>query len=134
MKEKKQENINFKSISKVLLSSLIIVSFFYIMPLFINFAEKNFHVKEFKNNSKKILIYTLKSQDKAKKEIEILNEKDLLFFLESCVILINSCKETILFSLTTLDEILEYDDLISLKSVTEAPNFPTTKPAAKLAK
>ena len=41
------------------LSVLIITSFFYTAPIFINFADKNFNNKEFTNNSKNILNKTL---------------------------------------------------------------------------
>ena len=113
MKVKKQENKNLNSISKILLSSLIIVSAFYIVPLFINFAEKNFYAKEFKNNSKKILIYTLKSQDQAKKEIEILNEKDLLVDIFS----LNDLEtDTVRLSATTIKKLFE-DTEYNLKDV-----------------
>ena len=113
MKVKKQENKNLNSISKILLSSLIIVSAFYIVPLFINFAEKNFYAKEFKNNSKKILIYTLKSQDQAKKEIEILNEKDLLVDIFS----LNDLEtDTVRLSATTIKKLFEDTDY-NLKDV-----------------
>ena len=40
---------------KIILSSFLTVSFFYIAPIFINFADKNFYTKEYTNNSKKIL-------------------------------------------------------------------------------
>ena len=44
------------------LSSFFAISFFYIIPILINFADKNFYTKEFTNNSKKILAYTLNSK------------------------------------------------------------------------
>ena len=43
------------TISRIFLSSFIIVSFFYIIPMFINFTENNFITKEFTKNSKNIL-------------------------------------------------------------------------------
>jgi Bax protein len=73
----KNESINI--LSRIFLSSVIVISFFYVAPIFINFAEKNLNNKEFTNNSKKILAYTLDSKDQAKVEGEILNEEDLLF-------------------------------------------------------
>ena len=42
------------SISRIFLSSFVLVSFFYIAPILINFADKNFNTKEYTNNSKKI--------------------------------------------------------------------------------
>ena len=40
---------------KFFLSSFLTISFFYIAPIFINFADKNFYLKEYTNNYKKIL-------------------------------------------------------------------------------
>ena len=71
---------------KIFLSSFLTISFFYMAPIFINFADKNFYTKEHTNNSKKILVYTLSKEDKNKKEIvkkllrKILNKVFLLFF------------------------------------------------------
>ena len=45
------------SISRIFLSSFVLVSFFYIAPILINFTDKNFNTKEYTNNSKKIFIY-----------------------------------------------------------------------------
>ena len=67
-----------KSISRIFLSSFVLVSFFYIAPILVNFADKNFNTKEYTNNSKKILAYTLNKKDKNKKESDTLNEEDLL--------------------------------------------------------
>ena len=60
------------------MSSFVLVSFFYIAPILINFANKNFNSKEYTNNSKKILAYTLNKKNKNTKESETLNENDLL--------------------------------------------------------
>ena len=46
-------NKSLNAISRIFLSSFVIVSFFYIAPSIINFADKNFNNKEFTNNSKK---------------------------------------------------------------------------------
>ena len=48
------------SIPRVFLSSLLIIFFFYSMPLFINF-KKNKNL-EFQNNSKAVLAYTLSNE------------------------------------------------------------------------
>ena len=59
----------------------MVFSFLY-APIFINFADKNFYTKEFTNNSKKILAYTLNKENKNKKENETLNEEEFcLIFL-----------------------------------------------------
>ena len=65
----KQDSFEQKSrnnLLKIFLSSFLTISFFYIAPIFINFADKNFYTKEYANNSKKILVYTLNKEDKNK--------------------------------------------------------------------
>ena len=64
---------------KIFLSSFLTISFFYVAPIFINFADKNFYTKEYTNNSKKILAYALNKQEKNKEVIETLNEEEVLF-------------------------------------------------------
>tara|TARA_B100000963_G_scaffold222324_1_gene193849 strand:- start:1309 stop:2373 length:1065 start_codon:yes stop_codon:yes gene_type:complete len=67
-------------VSRFLLSSLFVISFFYIAPAFINFADNNFYNKEFTNNSKNILNNTL-NKDKLLEEDATVetNERDLLY-------------------------------------------------------
>ena len=53
-------NNNLGSIARTLLSSVVVVFIFYSLPLIINFASDNFlNTKEFRNNSKTVLVYTL---------------------------------------------------------------------------
>ena len=55
--KKKNKNVTqaqaINSISRVFLSSLVLVSFFYTVPILINFTDNNFNTKEYTNNSKK---------------------------------------------------------------------------------
>ena len=68
------------AISRIFLSSIIVVSFFYVTPLFINFAEKNFKTNEFTNHSKNILNKTLNKNVKYEdNELADYNEFDLLY-------------------------------------------------------
>ncbi len=69
------------SIPRIILSSLLIIFFFYSAPFLINYSEVNlFNTNEYQNNSKKILAYTLNNKDNGlNNENKILNEKDLLF-------------------------------------------------------
>ena len=68
---------NLGSIPRIFLSSLLVIFFFYSMPIFINFAFKQ--NLEYQNNSKKILAYTLNNGGENKyDENKVLNEKDLL--------------------------------------------------------
>ena len=51
---------NLGSVARVLLSGFIVIFIFYSLPLVINFTNNNIlNTKEFKNNSKTILAYTL---------------------------------------------------------------------------
>ena len=68
---------NLGSIPRIFLSSLLVIFFFYSMPIFINFAFKQ--NLEYQNNSKKILAYTLNNGGNNKyDENKVLDEKDLL--------------------------------------------------------
>ena len=84
-KIKKKLNIfeakSFNPIVRFFLSSLIVISFFYVTPILINFAEKNLHTKEFANNSKKILNNTINNNKifKGDDELSKNNEADLLY-------------------------------------------------------
>ena len=54
------ENNNLGSIARTFLSSVVVILTFYSLPLIINFANDNIlNNKEFRNNSKKVLAYTL---------------------------------------------------------------------------
>ena len=82
-KLKKSGYLKNKSLNIVLrffLSSFIVISFFYVAPLIINFTDKNFNKKDFTNNSKNILNSTL-NKDKFIEEDSIVDtdEKDLLY-------------------------------------------------------
>ena len=65
------------SLPRIFLSSLLVIFFFYSMPIILSFLNENNLAIE--NNSKKVLAYTLNSKnDNIKGNDEILNEKDLL--------------------------------------------------------
>ena len=63
---------------KVFLSSLLVISFFYIMPIAINYSKNKTFV--FENNSKAILAYTLNNDGKNLENDDeaFLDENDLL--------------------------------------------------------
>ena len=95
------------SISRLFLSSFALISFFYIMPLFISFTEKNFNTKEFKNNSKTILAYTLNKQNKNKENTKSKSEKDLLLDIFS----LNDLEsDTVRLSASTIKQLFEDTD------------------------
>ena len=117
MKLKKIKNLNFfreKSLNNLLrtfLSSFLIISFFYITPIFLNFAEKNLNNKEFTNNSKKILAYTLNNG--SSNENEDINENEVLFDIFS----LNDLEtDTVRLSASTIKQLFE-DTGYNLKDV-----------------
>ena len=117
MKLKKIKNLNFfkeKSLNnllRILLSSCLIISFFYITPIFLNFAEKNLNNKEFTNNSKKILAYTLNNG--SGNDNEDINENEVLFDIFS----LNDLEtDTVRLSASTIKQLFE-DTGYNLKDV-----------------
>ena len=83
------------------------VSFFYIVPILINFTDNNFNTKEYTNNSKKILAYTLNKKNKNKKESAHLNEEDLLLDIFS---LNNLENDSVRLSASTIKQLFEDTD------------------------
>ena len=74
------KNRGLNIFSRFLLSAFFVTSFFYIVPIFINFADKNFNNKEFTNNSKNILNNTLNKDKLPDDESEVeSDERDLLY-------------------------------------------------------
>ena len=106
--KKKNKNIiqaqTINSISRVFLSSLVVVSFFYVLPILINFTDYNLNTKEYTNNSKKILAYTLNKKNKNKKESSSLNEEDLLLDIFS---LNNLENDSVRLSASTIKQLFE---------------------------
>ena len=117
MKIKKIKNLNFfreKSLNnliRIFLCSFITISFFYITPVFLNFAKKNLNKKEFTNNSKQILAYTLNNG--SKDQNEVINENDVLFDIFT----LNDLEsDTVRLSASTIKQLFE-DTGYSLKEV-----------------
>ncbi len=74
----KSKGINI--VTRFFLSSFIVISFFYMAPIFINFADKNFNNKEFTNNSKNILNRTLNKDTLLEEDSTVENdERELLY-------------------------------------------------------
>ena len=74
------KNKSLNIVSQFVLSSLIVISFFYMAPIIVNFTDKNFNNEEFTNNSKNILNKTLK-KDKLIEDDSLADtdERDLLY-------------------------------------------------------
>ena len=98
LSEQKSKN----TLVKISVSSILIISFFFVTPLFINFADKNLNIKEYTNNSQKILAYTLNKKDK--NENEVLKEEEILFDIFS---LNNLESDSVRLSATTIKELFD---------------------------
>ena len=74
------KNRSLDIVSRFFLSALFVISFFYTMPIVINFTDKNFYNNEFTNNSKNILNNTL-NKDKILDDEAFVesDERDLLY-------------------------------------------------------
>jgi Bax protein len=70
----------------------------------INFTDNNFNTKEYTNNSKKILAYTLNKKNKNKKESSTLKEEDLLLDIFS---LNNLENDSVRLSASTIKQLFE---------------------------
>ena len=104
------EKKNTNSISRILLSSILIILFFYSAPILINFSKKD---KEFQNNSKAVLAYTLNNGGPSTEKV--LNEKDLLVDIFS----LNDLEtDTVRLNASTIKQLFE-DTNYSLKEVRE---------------
>tara|TARA_B100001059_G_scaffold129086_1_gene128975 strand:+ start:342 stop:1424 length:1083 start_codon:yes stop_codon:yes gene_type:complete len=95
---------NLGSLPRIFLSSIIVVFFFYTLPIFLNYKKnKNF---EYQNNSKTILAYTLnnKKKNNGESENEFLDENDLLVDIFS----LNDLEtDTVRLNASTINQLFE---------------------------
>ena len=104
----------FGSIPRIFISSLILIFFFYSMPIFVSFVNKD--NLEFQNNSKAVLAYTLNSKNNsAEEKTELLDEKDLLVDIFS----LNELEvDTVRLNASTIKQLFE-DTKYTLEDVRE---------------
>ena len=94
---------------KTVISSILVMCFFYVTPMFINFVSQEILVEEFENKSRKIMVYKLsgkgseKSNDKDISQ-DILDEKDLL---SDILILNNTENDTVRLNTSTISKLFE---------------------------
>ena len=105
---------SLRPLYKIILSSVILVSFFYLMPVMINYSKNKSFV--FQNNSKAVLAYTLNNDGKdIEKGDAFLNENDLLKDIFS----LNDLEtDTVRLNASTIKQLFE-DTEYSLKDVRE---------------
>ena len=100
---------NLGSIPRTLLSSVIIIFFFYFAPILIDFTNSNIlNTKEFQNNSKAILAYTLNQKNNGDTQNEeSINERDLLIDIFS----LNDLEtDTVRLDASTIKQLFEDTD------------------------
>ncbi len=118
---KKVKSINFfnrrshiGSLPRIFISSILLITFFYAMPIVVNFANnKNM---AFQNKSKAVLAYTLKNgSSENERNDTILNEQDLLVDIFS----LNDLEsDTVRLNASTIKQLFE-DTKYTLKDVRE---------------
>tara|TARA_B100001057_G_scaffold169656_1_gene170386 strand:+ start:11280 stop:12356 length:1077 start_codon:yes stop_codon:yes gene_type:complete len=97
---------NLGSLPRIFLSSIIIMFFFYTMPIFVNYKKNNNF--EFKNNSKTILAYTLNDKKNGVVNENLsFDEKDLLVDIFS----LNDLEtDSVRLSASTINQLFEDTD------------------------
>ena len=96
---------NLGSLPRIFISSIIVIFFFYSMPIIISFKNKD--SLEFQNNSKAVLAYTLNKTKNGLSDDAILNEKDLLVDIFS----LNDLEtDTVRLNASTIKQLFEDTD------------------------
>ena len=92
----------------MLLSSLVLVLFFYSLPLVINFTNNKIETSSgIQNNSKAILAYTLNKQSSNNLNTQKFNEEDLLIDIYS---LNDQETDTVRLDASTIKQLFEDTD------------------------
>jgi len=96
------------SIPRIFLTSIFVIFSFYSVPAIISFTDKQrLNNKEFQNNSKAILAYTLNKKNNSTSADENLNEKDLLIDIFS----LNDLEtDTVRLNASTITQLFEDTD------------------------
>ena len=99
---------NLNSIPRIILSSIIIILFFYSLPIVINFTSNKIESSAgIQNNSKAILAYTLNKKPSNSQNSLILNEDDLLIDIYS---LNEQDTDTVRLDASTIKQLFEDTD------------------------
>ena len=94
------------SIGRTLVACFGILGFFYVTPIFINFANQEMFSNEFQNDSRKIMVYKLNGKEEqiTIDKIETFNEKDLL----SDILTLNDLDtDSVRLSASTISQLFE---------------------------
>jgi len=108
--EKKESNIG--TISRTLLSSLIIISFFFVTPLVVNFAKEGaISSKDYESNSKNKLKNLIENQNQ-----KLDKDVNLTFLFEDIITFDEQPTDTVRLSAKTIEELFKSTNY-SLKDV-----------------
>ena len=94
------------SIGRTILVCFAMIGFFYVVPIFINFANEEIFSDEFQNTSRKVMVYKLsgKSEQADIDVDEIFDEKDLL----SDILTLNDLEtDTVRLSASTINQLFK---------------------------
>ena len=103
------ENRITGTIGRTFISCILILIFFYTAPIVINFVDEDILTGEYKNNSRKIMVYKLDGKsiddkDTESDNVEIFNEKDLL----SDILTLNDLEnDSVRLSASTIKQLFE---------------------------
>ena len=97
------------TIGRTFISCILVLIFFYSVPIVINFVDEDILTGEYKNNSRKIMVYkldgkSLDNKEKNNEDIEVFNEKDLL---SDILTLNNIDNDSIRLSASTIRQLFE---------------------------
>ena len=119
---KKSGFIKNKSLNiflRFFLSSFIVISFFYVAPVIINFTDKNFNNKEFTNNSKNILNNKLNEDKILEEDSNVNTDANFVLNQDNEIIEIQVSAEKKPFSYKNFEELFQ----LSKKGIQELLNF-----------
>ena len=102
------EENDLHSLPRILLSSVLLILFFYSLPIVINFTNNKIESSAgIQNNSKAILAYTLNKQSSNSLNNQKLNEEDLLIDIYS---LNDQETDTVRLDASTIKQLFEDTD------------------------
>ena len=99
---------NLSSLPRIILSSALVILFFYSLPIVINFTSNKIEISAgIENNSKAILAYTLNKKSPNSSSSQVLNEDDLLIDIYS---LNDQETDTVRLDASTIKQLFEDTD------------------------
>ena len=99
---------NLSSLPRIFLSSVLVILFFYSLPIIVNFTSNKIESSAgIQNNSKAILAYTLNKKSSNSSNSQILNEDDLLIDIYS---LNDQETDTVRLDASTIKQLFEDTD------------------------